>query len=715
MTVQRSIQAWRLDTPTQTLVLSSSAAHMPCVIYWGAPLNRDEDLVVLAMSMDCPRPGALADYTPELSICPEYGRGYPGELGLDVYDQNGRPLLTNLCLTGSKSNENSLTFRLQDEQLGIHYSATFTANSVSGIIESEAALTCNTAVLVNFLSAPVLVVPAQTTHFIEYAGRWTQEFGERLVPISRGVHMRQSRRGRTGHDHFPAMLFPGTGCVWRTGDVHAVHLGFSGSHKMQVERLTDGRIALLAGIGEPVALKAGARVQSGKCYLGFSNEGRNGLAHSYQTHVRKAVVRIPDGARERPVHYNCWEAVYFRHDLEELKELATLAGANGAERFVLDDGWFGKRDDDTSSLGDWVIDRRKFPDGLTPLIDHVENLGMTFGIWFEPEMVNSDSDLARAHPDWIIASHGRETLTARNQLVLDFSNPAVSEHIFHAMDAILATHKIDYIKWDMNRDLVLAVDRDGHGLLRRQTVAVYALMKRLTDKYVDLEIESCASGGGRIDYGILHHTHRVWLSDSNDAHERWMMQNAALQFLPPEIVGSHVGPRHCHTSGRTLSMSFRAAVAASAHMGFEMDMRELTEGEQTELRHWTHFYKVNRALLHSGRQYRLDTPTPETIAHMTVSTDKKQFILFSGSLESYRDETVHALRLAGLDPEMRYHLTLVNSEQMADRATRHFTSPLVSDKGLTLSGSALCQAGVVLPFCFPQTMWVISANAISQG
>ncbi|MGL4488084.1 MAG: alpha-galactosidase, partial [Rhizobiaceae bacterium] len=668
-----------------------------------------------ARSMDCPRPGALADYAPALSICPEYGRGYHGECGVDAHDVDGRPVLTHFEIEDVKASKGELIFWLSDAANGLSYIAMFTANDTSGIIEAEASLHCVKPLMVNFLSAPVMAVPTSATHLIDYAGRWTQEFGERLVPISRGVHMRQSKRGRTGHDHFPAFLFPGRNCSWTAGEVHALHLGYSGSHTMLVERLTDGRTALLSGIGEPVALQAGGTVQSGKAYLGFSGEGRNGLAHAFQSHVRNAIVKFPDPKRPRPVHYNCWEAVYFRHDLDELKELATRAHANGAERFVLDDGWFGKRDDDTSSLGDWVIDKRKFPDGLSPLIDHVEKLGMKFGIWFEPEMVNPDSDLARAHPDWIIAPKGRDVLTARNQLVLDYSNPAVSEHIFKQMDAVLSAHAIDYIKWDMNRDITLGVDQDGHGLLRRQIEAVYALMDRLSLKYPTLEIESCASGGGRIDYGVLQHTHRVWLSDSNDAHERWIMQNAALQFLPPEIVGSHVGPRHCHTSGRNLSMSFRATVAASAHMGFEMDMRELTEDEQTELRRWTNFYKANRALLHSGRQYRLDTPTPETIAQMTVSRDRQQFILFSGSIESHRDETIQPLRLAGLDPHVLYELKLENPEQMADRATRSFTSPLVENGPLVLSGSALCQAGLVLPFCFPQTMWVVTAHAIRQS
>lgn len=715
MLMKNEIKVWRLDTVAQTLVLASYNGHMPCAIYWGAPLPRDEDCETLARSLDTPRPGNVADYDIELSICPEYGRGYHGEVGLEATDKEGRPLLTHFVVASVQETKSEICIELSDAKYGLKYTANFVADQRSGIIEASASLASTSPIFVQFLAAPVMQVPAITKNLIEYAGRWTQEFGERLVPITRGVHMRQSKRGRTGHDHFPAMLFPDQNCDWQAGEVRGIHFGYSGSHKMLAERLIDGRIAVISGIGEPVAPAAGETLSSGTAYLGFSNEGRNGLSHAYQTHVRESIVRFAPSSLPRPVHYNCWEAVYFRHDLGELKELATRAEALGAERFVLDDGWFGKRDDDTTSLGDWQIDTRKFPDGLTPLIDHVQSLGMSFGLWFEPEMVNPNSDLARAHPEWIIAPEGRTQQTSRNQMVLDYSNPAVVDYLFERVDTLLSHYKIDYIKWDMNRDLTLAVDRDGFGLLRRQTDAVYRLMDRLYEKHPTVEIESCASGGGRIDYGILQRTQRVWLSDSNDAHERWIMQNAALQFLPPEILGSHVGPRRCHTSGRNLPMAFRALVAASAHMGFEMDLRELDASEEAQLKRWTAFYKQHRNLMHSGRQYRLETPTVETLAQMTVSQDRSSFILFSGSLETLRDETVHPLRLSGLDTNKRYRLKLENTDQLKDRATRKFTSPLIGQEGLVLSGAALMQSGLVLPFCYPQTMWVVTATALNEA
>jgi alpha-galactosidase len=322
-------------------------------------------------------------------------------------------------------------------------------------------------------------------------------------------------------------------------------------------------------------------------------------------------------------------------------------------------------------------------------------------------MVNLESDLARAHPDWIILPEGREPMTGRGQHVLDLTNPAVMDHLFKRLDALLSEYRIDYLKWDMNRDLTLAVDRNGKPLLRRQVHAVYALIDRLREAHPSVEIESCASGGARIDYGILKRTHRVWLSDSNDAHERWKMQNAAMQFLPPEIVGSHVGPRHCHTSGRELAMAFRASVAMSGHMGFEMDLRELTEDEQATLKRYTQLYKENRDWMHRGSQHRLQPPRPEIMAQMFVSEAKDRFMVFSATMAVPQSETTGPLRLSGLDREAEYRLRLLNAKDISRRATRWFGSPLATEQGLKLAGSTLMQSGIVLPVAFPDTMWLV--------
>jgi alpha-galactosidase len=702
-------ECWRLDTAAQTLVFASWRKHLPCLVYWGAPLAAEEDLAMLAASQLRPIGNAVLDIAPELSICPEEGRGFQGQPGIRAFDGEGRALLTQFRLEGVESGADGLRFTARDAGCGLTYAATFRLFPDSDVIEAEALLSSEntSAARIEWLAAPVLALSEQAPAFIEYAGRWTQEFGERRVPLERGIHMRETRRGRTGHDHFPAIVVPEPGTSLDAGGAYGITFGFSGAHRLIVEETPDGRRQCQMGVAEAVTLTEGQAASSEKASLAFSSDGLNGLARSFQQHVRNRIVAFPEPVRPRPVHYNCWEAVYFDHRLDVLKDLAERAARIGAERFVLDDGWFGKRDDDTTSLGDWHVDRRKYPDGLAPLIDHVERLGMRFGLWVEPEMVNLESELARAHPDWIILPEGCEPMTGRGQHVLDLTNREVTDHLFERLDALLREYRIDYLKWDMNRDLTLAVGRNGMPLLRRQVHAVYALMDRLREAHPSVEIESCASGGARIDYGILKHTHRVWLSDSNDAHERWRMQNAAMQFLPPEIVGSHVGPRHCHTSGRELAMAFRASVAMTGHMGFEMDLRELTLDEEATLAHYTRLYKENRGWMHRGSQHRLQPPRPEIMAQMFVSEPKDRFLIFSATMAVPRSETAGPLRLTGLDTGGKYRLRLLNADDISRRVTRWFDSPLATEKGLSLIGRTLMQSGIVLPVAFPDTMWLV--------
>ena len=399
------------------------------------------------------------------------------------------------------------------------------------------------------------------------------------------------------------------------------------------------------------------------------------------------------------MHYNCWEAVYFHHKPEELKDIASRAAALGAERFVLDDGWFGQRDSEDSGLGDWQIDPRKWPDGLDPLIEHVHGLGMSFGLWFEPEMVSPESDLFRAHPDWVLG-HPEQT-TGRGQLVLDLSLPEVRDHLFAAISAVLSAHEIDYVKWDHNRLLPHADAAQARG--------TYELLDRLREAHPAVEIESCAAGGGRIDFGILERTHRVWLSDSNDALERLRIQHESALLLPAAVAGSHVGPRHCHTSGRVLPMAFRAWVAAQRHMGFEMDPRELTPEEAETLADATAWWKENRGWMMEGAIWRLASPDPAVTAELQLAADGSRFVVFAGQREASAQPLPRPLRLAGLEPSARYRLSLRNAAKAPPLSTG---SPALKEGTLTLSGAWLMQGGIVLPAAWPATMWVVEGHRL---
>jgi alpha-galactosidase len=297
----------------------------------------------------------------------------------------------------------------------------------------------------------------------------------------------------------------------------------------------------------------------------------------------------------RKVHFNSWEACYFAHDEGVMLALAQRAAALGCERFVLDDGWFKGRSDDRAGLGDWTVDTGKYPRGLAPLAAAVTALGMEFGLWVEPEMVNPDSDLYRAHPDWALACAGTASPLSRHQLVLNMARREVQDHLFTALDALLTELPISYLKWDHNRDL------SPNPRPVEQVAGSYALLARLRAAHPRVEIESCAGGGGRIDAGIIRHTHRFWTSDTIDALSRIAIQRSFLAFMPPELMGSHVGASPAHATGRMQRLGFRAAVAMTGHLGIELDPAKMSDKDRAELAEWIGFYKEWRGLLHSGQ------------------------------------------------------------------------------------------------------------------
>ena len=686
------ITTWRLDAGGQTLVLAASDGRIPQAIYWGAALPLSEDLSALTAATGMDLTGGMLDILPPLSLCPLPGDAWQGQPGL-ILSQNGAPLTPRFVGCEGTTQPDGLDLTVRDPALDLTLSFHFCANAATGIITAFTKLHATNEVTVHWLAAPVLPGPQQADQMIDVSGRWTREFHLNTVPWTPGIRLRESRTGRSGHEHPPYALFPETGVSNTQGTVYGMHYGWSGGHRMIAEELADGRRQIQWGHATGT-LRPGTSFSTAPLLLSYSTTGLNGCGRAMQRHIRDHVVQWPDPARPRPVHYNCWEAVYFDHDLNALQTIADKAAALGAERFVLDDGWFGKRDNDLSSLGDWTIDHRKWPNGLTPLIDHVHALGMAFGLWFEPEMVNPDSDLYRAQPNWTLGP--ADQVLGRNQMALDMSLGAVRDYLFDRIGAILANHAIDYIKWDHNRLLPVA---DAE-----QTSGVYLLLDRLRAAFPAVEIESCASGGGRIDAGILARTHRVWLSDCNDAVERLRMQHDAALFLPSAITGSHVGPRASHTTGRVLPMAFRGWVAAQRHMGFEMDLRELTEDESTTLRDITHWYRENRGWMMAGDILRLDPADPAMTAEMQIAADGGRFVVFAGQAETSVQILPRPLRLTGLDANSSYKLHLRNTDAIPPQSR----GPLALKSGpLTLSGQALMTRGIQLPVVWPQTMWVV--------
>ncbi|TWF59127.1 alpha-galactosidase [Neorhizobium alkalisoli] len=482
-------------------------------------------------------------------------------------------------------------------RIGIAITLTEHASGVLSIA-TRLSNTGNTDYQLDRCMAASFLAPSGETTLTSFTGIWGREFQTRREPLGNGLWMQESRRGRTSHDRFP-MLF-----IEADGQRFGVTLGWSGNHQIAIDRTDDGqRLIHLGELFEPgeTILAPGESYQSPIAYAGPDSE-------AFHAFVRSELVHWPGGSMSpRPVTLNTWEGNYFDHRMGSLKAQADAAAALGIERFVLDDGWFVKRDDDTTSLGDWDIDPRKYPDGLKPLVDHVTGLGMQFGIWFEPEMVNPVSDLFVAHPDWALQVEGRPLLTSRNQLVLDLTRPEISDYVFSKIDAVLSGHAVSYVKWDMNRDLTHAGGRDGKAKTTAQTRAVYALMDRVRAAHPAVEIESCASGGGRIDYGALARTHRVWTSDCTDALERLEIQRGASLFVPPEILGSHISASPNHQTHRLHSLGFRALVAMAYHFGVELNPLELSAEERDELALYIEAHKRLRPLLHApDANFRLE-------------------------------------------------------------------------------------------------------------
>lgn len=693
------MQHWRLDGSDQTLVLAARNDHLPCVVYWGRPLPADEDLGTIHDAAALDVTGGMLDENPDVSICPEAAGTFPGQPGLICQAGDGTAIRPKFCFERDMADATSVSLIYRDAEHGLTYRAVFAIDPETRVITAQAFLSSDAPLHLHWLSAPVFAGPQNAEEMIDFSGRWCGEFIPQRTPWSAGIRCRENRTGRTGHEHFPGLIVPATGTTNCQGEAYGFHYGWSGGHRMIAEELPDGRRQIQFGHATGIDVEARTQFQSAPLYATFSSAGINGVATAFQRHVRDRIVVWPTSDRPRPVHYNCWEAVYFDHQLDVLTDIADRAADLGAERFVLDDGWFGRRDDDTSSLADWEVDPRKYPDGLGPLIDHVHGLGLSFGIWFEPEMINPDSNLYRARPDWALGA--RDQPLGRQQKVLDMANPEVRDYLYDRIAAVLSAYPIDYIKWDHNRVLPLP---DA-----AQTRGTYGLIDRLRRAFPGVEIESCASGGGRIDFGILQRTQRVWLSDSNDAIERLRIQHDAALFLPSAVAGSHVGPRTCHTSGRTLDISLRAWVAAQRHMGFEMDPRELTDAEARILKDVTSWYKQNRDWLFKADILRLDASDPAVTAEMQRARDGSRFVVFAGKHRTSDQICPRPIRLTQLDPQARYRVTLINRE-MASVLSRG--TQVLKEKPIDVSGAWLMQHGLTLPWSFPETMWVLKGERL---
>ncbi len=527
---------------------------------------------------------------------------------------------------------------------------------VSGLVRTRAAVT-NTAAgtyTVDDLTV-ALPVPSRAREVLDFAGRWGKERTPQRRELVVGTHERDSRKGRTGADAATVLSVGEPGFGFAHGEVWGVHTAWSGNHRHFAERLATGR--QVVGGGE-LLLPGEVRLDTGETYegpwlYGAWGEGLDDQARRFHRWLRS---RPQHPTSPRPVTINVWEAVYFDHDLARLTDLAERAARLGVERYVLDDGWFRGRRDDHAGLGDWYVDEDVWPDGLGPIVDRVRALGMEFGLWFEPEMVNEDSDLARAHPEWIMQADGRLPVRSRDQQVLNLAIPEAYAYVLERMTAIIGEYGVDYVKWDHNRDLVEAGFPGGGAAVHEQTLATYRLMATLKERFPQLEIESCSSGGARVDLAVLEHTDRVWVSDDIDPSERQQMHRWTQQLLPPELLGAHVASGVNHTTGRFHDVSFRAGTALIGHFGIEWDLAQATEDEERTLASWIALHKEWRALLHTGLLVRVDEVDPTRLVYGVVAEDRRDAVFFVASTGRSEVSGVGRVVLRDLDPDTRYRV-----------------------------------------------------------
>lgn len=660
-----------LRTAGTSLVLDVSEHLLPSVLHWGrdmAPLGV-EDLAHMHLASVNPVGPNQMDLPVRVSVLPEQWTGWAGRPGLRGSRQgrgwsprftttsievDGVPHPGGVVETGAAAVRATAVDDLGELELELCIEML-----VGGSIRSRARVTNRDATPYQLDGLELaLPVPSIADELLDFGGRWARERIPQRQEFTLGTHMRENRRGRTGADSAYLLHAGVRGFNFGSGEVWSIHTAWSGNHTHYAEKLSSGERVLGGGellLPGEVVLGTDESYTSPWLY-GSWGDGLDSVARRFHTWLRSREIHPTS---DRPVTLNVWEAVYFDHSLAPLRELAELAASVGVERFVLDDGWFSSRRGDSSGLGDWWVSKEVWPDGLTPLIDVVTGLGMQFGLWFEPEMVNADSDVARTHPEWVMASDpDRWPLESRRQQVLNLGIQECYSHVRDAIMAVLTEYDISYIKWDHNRDLVEAGNQEtGRPAVRSQTLAFYRLLDEIRAAFPGIEIESCSSGGARIDLEVLQRADRVWTSDCIDPQERQPMHLWTTQLIPPEMMGAHIASDVSHTTGRSHTLGFRAASALFGHFGIEWDLRKATQEQLADVASWIRFHKEHRGLLHGGDVVRMDHPDTSLVGHGVVAPDKSKALYSLASVGRSEAVALGRVRLPGLNPSSHYRIT----------------------------------------------------------
>ena len=680
-------RVFRLDTPGSTYLISIvDEEGFLCHTYYGRRIPDDNMGYLLRLpagGVDFRNNGRQADLMGCLPVeYPGHGLGDFREsclqaetpegyrscgltyLSHKIY--SGKPALPGLPATyGGEGDCATLELRCHDRYLDLEVSLLYTAFEKLDVI-------CRSARIENRGGKPVTLTAALSAcldmdnkdfDLITLHGSWAYERMVSRRPVAWGRQGAGSLQGISSAEEHPFLALAEHTATQDQGQVYAMHLVYSGNFLAQVEMSQQEQLRAVIGIHPrdfAWRLAPGESFQTPEAVLAYSCTGLDGMTHALHDLYRSHLTRGPWKDKPRPSLVNNWEATYFKFDTEKLLDIARTAAGRGIEMLVLDDGWFGCRDTDTNSLGDWVVNEKKLPGGLKYLADEVNKLGMKFGLWVEPEMVCPDSNLFRAHPDYALQIPGRPPMLSRTQLVLDLSRKEVRDCIYDQLRKVLSSANIEYVKWDMNRPLTdvasfcLEGERQGE-LFHRYVLGVYELQERMLTDFPHLLLENCASGGGRFDPGMLYYSPQIWTSDNTDAVDRLRIQEGTALIYPLSTMGAHVAACPSHTNGRSTPFETRGLVSLPGCFGYELDLTKLTEEELAMIPGQLENYRKYGPVFHDGDYYRLASygENQEYDALMAVTKDKKTAVIDYVHVMSRQRRDV-LLPLRGLDEEKRY-------------------------------------------------------------
>ncbi|MBD2870944.1 alpha-galactosidase [Paenibacillus arenilitoris] len=582
---------------------------------------------------------------------------------------SGKPALEGLPATYAESGKEAQTLEvtLKDEPTGLAVILSYTVFESFDAIARSARIVNNGKDTLQLQRAFSLSLDFAHDRFemLQLSGAWTRERYAHKRKLEPGLQSVESRRGSSSHMQNPFVALLSEGATEDHGDVYGVNLVYSGNFTAGVEVDQFHTARLFIGINPfdfSWRLEPGERFQTPEAVMVHSSEGLGGMSRSFHDLYRSRLIRGTFRDKTRPILVNNWEATYFNFNADKIESIARTGQELGIELFVLDDGWFGKRDNDTTSLGDWFVDRSKLPSGLEDLVGRVKRLDMQFGLWFEPEMISPESELYRAHPDWCLHVEGRRRTQARHQLILDLSRKDVQDYIVKAVSDILSSAPITYVKWDMNRNMteigsaLLPAERQRE-TAHRYMLGLYDVLERITSAFPHILFESCSGGGGRFDAGMLYYMPQTWTSDNTDAVSRLKIQYGTSIVYPVSAMGAHVSAVPNHQVGRITSLETRGNVALSGNFGYELDLTRFTDEEKETVKEQVALYKEVRHLVQFGDFYRLLSPFEgNETAWMFVSKDQSEAFVVYVSVLQEPNPKLGRLRLKGLDPNRDYKL-----------------------------------------------------------